>query len=111
MLQIFNAHGLVHYKAFGQKHVEISESSVADRTALSGIVGASSSRVARRDAEHGDLVLIEGWEQDGLDEIFSDDEAGKTYWWKRASVARWPLLGCECSFSLGVSLKLTETLD
>ncbi|KAG0663861.1 hypothetical protein C6P46_002086 [Rhodotorula mucilaginosa] len=66
MLQIFDAHGLRHYQAWGQKQVVI---------------------------EHGDLVLIEGWELAGLNEIFADDEAGTTYWRKHVSVSNWPLLG------------------
>lgn len=63
----------------------------------------------RGHAEHGDLVLIEGWELAGLDEIFGDDESDKIYWWKRVSLSNWPLLGCECSFLPSASLKLAET--
>lgn len=87
---------------------------IADLTSIIGFVGALSQAAHKSlhvHAEHGDLVLIEGWELAGLNEIFADDEAGTTYWRKHVSVSNWPLLGCECSFSPRFSLELTEKLD
>lgn len=40
MLQIFNAHGLMHYQVIGQNHVMIGKSTVANPSSTKGIVSA-----------------------------------------------------------------------
>lgn len=107
MLQIFDAHGLMHYQVIGQNHVVIGESTVASPSTTEGIIsahqGSSSFVFLRGHVEQGDPVLIEGWDEAGLDEIFADgdeeEEADKTFWREHVSIAKWTILDCACFFS------------